>query len=76
MKRHFTGAEAHADEKGVGDYLRNLPKDSNDTLSFETEDAEIQTFVRKLKRRRLKHRMAFAAAVILLAFLLVLILVL
>ena len=71
-----TGAEVHAEEKGVGDYLKNLPKDSNDTLSFETDDVEIQAFVRKLKRRRLKKRLAFAATVFLLAVLVVLILVL
>lgn len=70
-----TGAEVHAEEKGVGDYLKNLPKDSNDTLSFETDDVEIQTFVRKLKRRRLKKRIAFAVAVFLLAVLVILVLV-
>ena len=69
-----TGAEVHAAEKGIGEYLKGLPKDSNDTLSFETDDVEIQTFVRKLKRRRLKRRMAFAAVVLLLTVLVILIL--
>ena len=70
-----TGAEVRVAEKGIGEYLKDLPKDSNDTLSFETDDVEIQAFVRKLKRRRLKKRIAFAAAVFLLAVLLVLVLI-
>lgn len=70
-----TGREIRAAEKGIGEYLRELPKDSNDTLSFETDDVEIQAFVRKLKRRRLKKRIAFAAAVLLLAILAILILI-
>ena len=70
-----TATETRTAEKGIGEYLKDLPKESNDTLSFETDDVEIQTFVRKLKRRRLKRRMAFAATVILLAVLLILILV-
>ena len=53
-----TGRETRAAEKGIGEYLKELPKDSNDTLSFETDDVEIQAFVRKLKRRRLKKRIA------------------
>ena len=70
-----TGTEVHAEEKGIGEYLKDLPKDSNDTLSFETDDVEIQAFVRKLKRKRLKRRIAFAAVAALLAVLVVLILV-
>ena len=70
-----TGKETRAAEKGIGEYLKDLPKDSNDTLSFETDDVEIQAFVRKLKRRRLKKRVAFAAAVSLLAVLVILILI-
>ena len=69
-----TGRETRAAEKGIGEYLRDLPKDSNDTLSFETDDVEIQAFVRKLKRRRLKKRIAFAAAIFLLAVLVILVL--
>ena len=69
-----TGAEVHAAERGIGEYLKGLPKDSNDTLSFETDDVEIQTFVRKLKRRRLMRKIAFAVAVALLVALGVLIL--
>ena len=71
-----TGTEVRAAEKGIGEYLKNLPEKSNDTLSFETDDVEIQTFVRKLKRRRLKKRIAVAAAVLLLAALVILILIL
>ena len=70
-----TGRETRAAEKGIGEYLKDLPKDSNDTLSFETDDVEIQAFVRKLKHRRLKKRIAFAAAVFLLAVLVILILI-
>ena len=70
-----TGKETRATEKGIGEYLRDLPKDSNDTLSFETDDVEIQAFVRKLKRRRLKKRIAFGATVLLLAVMVVLILI-
>ena len=70
-----TGRETRAAEKGIGEYIRDLPKDSNDTLSFETDDVEIQAFVRKLKRRRLKKRIAFGAAVFLLAVLVILILI-
>ena len=69
-----TGEEARAEGKGIGDYLESLPKDSKNTLSFESDDAEIQTFVRKLKRRRQMKRMAYAATVALLALLVVLIL--
>ena len=54
--------------------LDKLPKDSNNTLSFETDDVEIQTFVRKLKRRRLSKRIAFAATVALLVAVLLLVL--
>ena len=68
-----TGAEERA-ATGLGVDLDSLPKDSNDTLSFETDDKEIQTFVRRLKRRRLFRRLAFAAAVLVLLALLGLIL--
>ena len=69
-----TGKETQAAEKGVGDYLRGLPKSTSDTLSFETDDVEIQAFVGKLKRRRLMKRIVFAAFVALLVLLTVLIL--
>lgn len=70
-----TGRELRAEKKGIGEYLRDLPKDSSDTLSFETDDVEIRTFVRKLKRQRLKRQIAFATIVVMLAILLVLVLV-
>ena len=60
-----TGKEERA-ATGLGIDLDQLPRDSNDTLSFETEDAEIQTFVRRLKRRRRRRKLAFWAAVVLL----------
>ena len=60
-------AESERASTGLGVDLDSLPKEANDTLSFETKDVEIQTFVCKLKRRRLLKRLSFAAVVTLLA---------
>lgn len=49
---------------GLGIDLDKLPKNANDTLSFDTKDEEIRSFVEKLKRKRLMKRAWFAAAVV------------
>ena len=54
--------EAEATETGLGIDLNNLPENNN-TLSFETKDAEIQAFVQKRKRRRLLKKAIFALVV-------------
>ena len=48
---------------GLGVDLDSLPKESNDTLSFETKDEEICSFVAKLKRKRLMRKVGFAALI-------------
>lgn len=65
-----TASAAKADS-GLGLNLDKLPKESSNTLSFETKDEEIQSFVAKLKRKRLVKRLAFAgvAAVVVLTIL-------
>ena len=67
----------HAEETsgtGLSIDLDSLPKEANDTLSFETKDEEIQAFVAKLKRRRLMRKLSFVAmaALALLAIVLIL----
>ena len=57
-----TASAAKADA-GLGVDLDKLPKDSANTLSFETKDEEIQAFVAKLKRKRLLKQLAFAGVV-------------
>ena len=68
--------ESEAAEIPLGQYLDSLPKDSDNTLSFETKDVEIQEFVKKLKRKRLARKLAFALAVLALVLLTVLVLAL
>ena len=56
-------AESAPTVKSMKDMLARLPKEQNKTLSFETDDVEIRTFVGGLKRRRRLRRIALAAAV-------------
>ena len=69
-------AESERTVSGFSLDLDKLPKDAKDTLSFETDDVEIQAFVRKCKRRKLMKRLSFGATVALLVVLLVLVLTL
>lgn len=59
-------AQEESSANGLGIDLDSLPDKANPTLSFETDDPEIQAFVKRLKRRRLFKRMAFVAAVLVL----------
>ena len=65
--------ESETTEIGLGVDLDKLPENDN-TLSFETKDAEIQAFVQKLKHRRLRRKTIFALAVVAALVLIVLIL--
>ena len=56
--------ESEVSDAGLGIDLDKLPAEANHTLSFETKDAEIQSFVRGLKRRRLRKKLAFLAFVV------------
>jgi serine/threonine-protein kinase len=58
----------------LGVDLCNLPKEVNNTLSFETQDVEIQRFVTRLKRRRFMKKHIWA--VISVAFILLVLVVL
>lgn len=71
-----TSADEQQQEIGLGIDLDKLPEQANNTLSFETKDEEIQAFVAKLKRQRMKKKLVFAAIVAVLALTLVLLLVL
>ena len=66
-------AESERTDSGLGIDLDTLPE-NNDTLSFETKDVEIQTFVKKLKRKRLLRKLSFAVLVMGMALILVLLL--
>lgn len=50
-------APTHRSVKSV---LDRLPQDRKDTLSFETDDVEIQNFVGGLKRRKFVRKIAVA----------------
>ena len=56
-------ASAAKTETGLGVDLDRLPKDTKNTLSFETKDEEIQAFVAKLKQKRLAKQLAYAGVV-------------
>ncbi len=64
-------AESAPTVRSVKDVLDRLPEKANDTLSFKTDDVEIQSFVKGLKakrgRRRILVRVLAVAAVAVLA---------
>ena len=54
-------AGSDGDDTALGINLDSLPQDSDNTLSFETKDVEIQRFVDRLKKRRLRRRIFLSA---------------
>lgn len=50
-------------ETSIGDELKKLPKQSNPTLSFETDDADVREFVRQLKAKRRRGKWLMPALV-------------
>ena len=54
-------ASSDGDDTALGINLDSLPQDSDNTLSFETKDVEIQRFVDRLKKRRLRRRIFLSA---------------
>lgn len=52
---------SEGDDTALGIDLDSLPHDSDNTLSFETKDVEIQRFVSRMKRRRLAKRLLLTA---------------
>jgi serine/threonine-protein kinase len=63
-------ASSDGDDTALGINLDSLPQDSDNTLSFETKDVEIQRFITGLKRRRFMKKLIWG---IIPAFLIVLI---
>ena len=59
--QYATSAESAPTVKSMKDMLARLPKEQNKTLSFETDDVEIQKFVNGLKRRKRLRRTVLAA---------------
>ena len=53
-------AESAPTVKSMRDMLARLPKEQNETLSFETDDVEIRKFVGGLKRRKLVRKLCVA----------------
>ncbi len=47
----------------IGDELKRLPDQANPTLSFETDDADVRDFVRRLKAKRRRQRIALPIAI-------------
>ena len=71
----YTPSSASArEEVGIGIDLDKLPDKPNDTLSLETKDEEIQSFIAGLKRKRALKNLGFACAVLLALLLVVLLL--
>lgn len=66
--------ESEAEGVSIGRYLDGLSQESDNTLSFETEDAEIQEFVGKLKKKRFLRKVWFGIVVLTLGIAIVLIL--
>ena len=60
--QYAQSAESAPTVKSMRDMLARLPKEQNKTLSFETDDVEIQKFVDGLKRRKRLRKLAFAVA--------------
>ncbi len=62
-------------ETSIGDEMKKLPKQSNPTLSFETDDADVREFVRQLKAKRRRGKWLtpalFGAAVLLVVLLII-----
>ena len=59
---------------GLGIDIDKLPDKPNDTLSFETDDPEIQAFVKQLKKRRLFKKLGFVVLIALMAGIVLLVL--
>lgn len=59
--QYATSVESAPTVKSMKDMLDRLPKEQNKTLSFETDDVEIQKFVNGLKRRKRLRRTVLAA---------------
>lgn len=56
--------ESEQQESGIGAYVNSLPEEANPTLSFETQDVEIQSFVSRLKHKRRMKKFWFAVTVV------------
>jgi len=63
--QYAQAAETAPTVLSVKSVLDKLPADANNTLSFDTDDAEIKKFVSTLKRRKaLRRRLLWAAAAV------------